>query len=568
MLQAVETKVGESKISPILYRILQVKTNLQTGVYPTEQVRCFCGADFNDIVITEFDRYTIPHRMVLCKECGIIRANPRMTKEAYHDFYDKHYHSIYNVTEGNKEVKVEEVFFQGLGKGWNFYKFIEYFDIKPDIVFDIGCNMGSYLLPFKENGSDVYGVDYCSGSVNYGRTQGLDITYGGVEELVKINKKADLIILNHVLEHFLDIEKELFAIKDLLKDTGVLFVGLPGLHLYDIPHLWQNAHTYQFTAETLSYVMGCCGFREYHIDESITSLWVKIPEKRNKSLKPNFEVKNIVDFLLGKQRIPRIRTINKFTVKERKENINKILSYRLPEISPFVQSFKDRDAIIIGGGPSIDNYPDKIKDLKSKGGVIISIERMYSWCLNHDIIPDFVLILDACDDVPKGLQNLHPDTIHLVALQANSKVVDILNGYKTYVFATVQEGIDQHQYWFDHGYEHMVTLNGGGSVTLCAMAVAYTFGLKNLHIFGFDCHVTNGDYAKGIAGVGVPRECYDINIEGKIFKTNNPFLSFLQQFFYLYTIAKYKGLVDKVKIYGDSMVKYASKIPLDGDADG
>ena len=82
---------GWDKSSPVRY-VHQIITKLMDGTYPTEETKCFCGIDPpNDSVLIENDRYAIPHRMVLCENCLLIRANPRMTKEAYAEFYNNEY---------------------------------------------------------------------------------------------------------------------------------------------------------------------------------------------------------------------------------------------------------------------------------------------------------------------------------------------------------------------------------------------------------------------------------------------------------------------------------------------
>jgi len=552
----------EKKEVPIQY-IKQIKNKLKEGDYPTEQVKCFCGADFNDRVLVEIDRFAIPHRMVMCEECGLIRANPRMTEKAYNEFYNNEYRPLYDWFEyqGNSKNK-EFIFINEVKAGYSLKSFVDYFDIPTDTVFDIGCNCGAWLIPFKEQGSKIYGVDYYRDGVEFGVSQGLDLMVGGVEELTKLNKKADLIILNHVIEHFLDFKSELDQIRNLLKPEGLLFIGTPGFYVADQQRmLWQNAHTYQFTADTLSYVMKCLGWEEYFLDEAIKSMWSPIPYAMPKENKPVEALEHFKRFISGEvTRLPRVKTMNKFDFKTRKENIDKTLSYHYEDLGHILLKYKDQDkkAIIIGGGPSIDNYIDKIKEMQKDNGLIFTIERMYPWCHEHGITPDYCIVLDACDDVVEGFTHINPETTHILATQSNPKAFELLKGYKNYIFTSPQQGIPVQDYWQKHGYEKAIMLNSGGSVTLCAMTAAMTLGVKKLRVFGFDCHTTNGDYAKGISGVGAQKFTFIVNIDGRKFITNTSFLSFLQQFF---TLMQYGDVL----IYGDSMVKHASKLDIDGD---
>ena len=70
-----------------------VKKKIEDGTYPLEKTKCFCGSD-NDIEIMTKERNEIPHRIVMCQACALLRADPRMTQEAYSDYYNEHYRLI------------------------------------------------------------------------------------------------------------------------------------------------------------------------------------------------------------------------------------------------------------------------------------------------------------------------------------------------------------------------------------------------------------------------------------------------------------------------------------------
>lgn len=562
-----EGVAGEATpFSKIPFYIQQVKTKLASGEYPTDQTKCFCGSE-DDIILINQDRYTIPHRMVICKDCGILRANPRMTQTAYDHFYNDEYRPIYDAWEfaGKKNDK-ESIFINGLKDSQKLHEFIEYFDLNPKVVFDIGCNIGINLLPFKEHGVDCYGVDLNAESIAYGRTKGLNLIHGDIAELQKLGKKADFIIINHVLEHILDPEHFLAQVSGLLSPKGLLYIGVPGLFNCS-PHLvFQNAHVWQFTDDTLTYLMKCCGYEEYFTNEVINSVWAYTGDKMPKDNYPKQVFQPLQDYLSGKEnKAPMVKTFNKFTFKERKDNIDKTLSYGYPDIQCLTQTMKDKEAVILGGGPSIDAYPEKIKEMQKNGVVIISIERMYQWCFKHGITPDFVLCMDASDDVVEGFTQINPKTKHILATQCLPAAFELVKEYDNYIFSLPQRGIDQPAYWQKHGYKRVTIVNGGGSVTLASMAIAMTFGMKKIHIFGFDCHMTGTGYADGIAGVGIQKGLFTVAIEGRDFITNSSYLSFMQQFFLLYGLGKENKLLEDVKIYGDSMVKAVSTIDIDGD---
>ena len=203
-----ENLAGEewSPAIPARY-IAQVKQKLAEGIYRQESVRCFCGADFNDTKITDFDRYQMPYRLVMCNECCLMRATPRMSKEAYHQFYNIEYRKIYDGWEfGAKSEDEDFCFMAQMESGISFKAFTKYFNINPKTVIDLGCNMGGMLLPFRDDGAKIYGAEICNAAINYGRKHDIPIFAGGIRELAEFGIKGDLVVMQDVIEHLTDLD--------------------------------------------------------------------------------------------------------------------------------------------------------------------------------------------------------------------------------------------------------------------------------------------------------------------------------------------------------------------------
>src|SRR3989338_6085277 len=61
-----------------------------------EQTACnYCQQD-DCAVLNRQDRYGFPITSVICKQCGLIYINPRMSKEGYQRFYENAYRRILN----------------------------------------------------------------------------------------------------------------------------------------------------------------------------------------------------------------------------------------------------------------------------------------------------------------------------------------------------------------------------------------------------------------------------------------------------------------------------------------
>ena len=545
-------------VGPLISKVLKLNAKIKRGDYAFEEVSCFCG-DNQGIPIINKDRYGIFYTMNLCPKCGVMYASPRMTEESANKFYQSEYRSIYDFGQTKEDIlKI------GISAFESIKIILEDHEIDPKVIFDIGCNDGTMLANFK--GKETYGVDIDESSIKYGQSLGRNLFCGGIEKLEELNKKADLVILNHVLEHFNDIKSNLDKISRLLTPEGVLYIAVPGLYAWDTNNLFQNAHNWQFNTKTLTYVMKSCGWEALYADAQIISIWKYTGEKNNDITTASNRAKEIWDYMWSGDRIlPSYDPICKFSLKERRENVRKTLAYKLKDISDIHKKELGKDAITIAGGPSINKYVDKIKEMQKEGKVVVAIERMYQWCQNNGIVPNYVLVMDASDDVIESFDRIHPETTHILATQCNTEIFERLKNENTYIYSSAQSNISFVELWEQNEYKKVTMINTGGSVALGCIAISMFLGMKNLHIFGFDCHVSGKNYADGITGVGYINDIFTIDVDGKEFNTTPIYVSFARQFFDMWQLGKSIGLIDDVKIYGDSLIKAMSKIDIDGD---
>ena len=288
--------------------IKKVREKIVAGEYGFEDVSCFCGS-CDDILISGIDRYGLYYPMVICNKCGLMRVNPRMNRESYIKFYSYEYRNVY----GEGDEQIDKLFKYRMNQSKRKYSYLmNYVNLPVNaVVFEIGCNFGTMLLPFAEKEYDVYGCDYGGKHIEYGREKtGLkNLFIGGLEKLRETGKKANLVILNHVFEHFLDLEMELRTIREIMKPDGFIFIAVPGTFWWienicggNIMGLLQNAHTYQFTLSSLTYVMECCGFKLIYGNEEIKSIFRISSIFREKMMVPDGEFEKVIVYLKAIER--------------------------------------------------------------------------------------------------------------------------------------------------------------------------------------------------------------------------------------------------------------------------
>jgi SAM-dependent methyltransferase len=254
-----------------------INKKIQGGFYQLKENGCICGRQ-NDILLGEIDRYGLEINTVICENCGLVRSDPYYTESTLDQFYKKEYRLLYS---GAKECS-SDFFYEQMSFGRIIYNFVEANIPKPlngkPIVFEIGCGAGGILKIFQENGCKVAGCDLGSDYLEYGKRNGLELIVGNPEVLNKYGK-ADLIIMNHVLEHICNPLRTLETIRKLLNVDGVLYIALPGIRAIhttyngDVLSYLQNAHVFHFTLQTLTFLLNLAGFELIKGDQSIHSVF-------------------------------------------------------------------------------------------------------------------------------------------------------------------------------------------------------------------------------------------------------------------------------------------------------
>jgi len=555
-MKAIKTMQG--RLHAALAYQQQVITKLQNGTYPTEATKCFCGAE-EGILIRKLDRYGIPHRLVVCEECALIRANPRMTPDAYVQYYNNEYRYT-NTCYAPDELQLsdEEIYARAAGgKSQRLLAWLNDWAVDlPKVVIDWGCHTGGMLDTFKVQGCETWGIEIDHDAALIAQRKG-HVVFPTIDALIAQGVKADFVIMQDVIEHLCDLN-EVQKVSQILAPKGHLYVWTPGFfHDNNTEGLFQIAHTYQFCSRTLEYIMLHMGFAEIYIDEDIKSLWQWAGDTPFlKPEKPQEWVEYITDTIFKREnrRVPRFRGVCKFTPKLLYSNVQQNLAAKIPDIYE-LSGKSSGDVIVLGGGPSVDGQVQQIKELQTKGYPLLVIARMYPWCALHGIAPDYIVSLDCSEEQEKSFTHLQPGVKYLLASVTRPSLIQMLAGEKCYIF-DAKENDKMRMFRAQNGYEVATVINAGGSVTITSMSVAMNLGFTDFHVFGLDLMVSdkNQTHATGIAGESIAFDYAEVEIKGEQILTTPSFLEFAQQTLDLADAGHQDGLLKSIKFYGESLM--------------
>lgn len=235
--------------------VAAMNEKIERSEIPFECVDCPCGSSrFAGLACS--DRYGLIQSTVICTRCGLVQSNPRMTESAYRRFYESdEYRVIY---EGDRFLDACQAHYLD-GRGNAVYERVTSYRPATQIrsVLEFGAAGGWNLLPFLAAGIQATGYDYSRDLVTLGRTKGIDLVCGGLEDVAG---QYDVIVLNHVVEHFSDVPQALRTLRAHLAPDGFMFVAVPDVEDFALGQL-QNAHTYYFTRRTLEFCGALAGLR-------------------------------------------------------------------------------------------------------------------------------------------------------------------------------------------------------------------------------------------------------------------------------------------------------------------
>ncbi|MGP1352698.1 MAG: class I SAM-dependent methyltransferase [Parasphingopyxis sp.] len=243
-------------------------------------------------IIALRDRYDLPVPTCICRECGLVQANPRMRPGDYEDFYATLYRDLYV-----EETLDLPAFFkkqERIGKRIRQYLADDVDWRPPTRILEVGTGAGGTLDYLCRDGARGIGIDFDESYLAFGRKRWLDLRRGAIGEL-DISVRPDLIVYRHVLEHLDDPVAELKRASALCRrGKGMLYVEVPGVDAIstapsrvggDLLKTIQNAHTYYFSRKSLANVLMMGGFRIRRIDEQVRSLSIAYHDKARKTPK-------------------------------------------------------------------------------------------------------------------------------------------------------------------------------------------------------------------------------------------------------------------------------------------
>lgn len=223
-----------------------------------ESTNCdLCGKDNTDLFLeAESDVTKERFKIVRCTNCGLVYLNPRPVKEIIGRYYPVgSYYSYQDFTD--KKLNYREWLKQASLEGYYnskniFKKFLSWLLVRNFMIvvpkekkgrlLDVGCGSGEFLNQMKNFGWEAFGVEINQESADMGNKRGLNIFCGELGGVDFPQNYFDVVVLSQTLEHVYSPGAYLEKIYRLLKEGGLLIIGVPNIDCLEIQIFGRNCH--------------------------------------------------------------------------------------------------------------------------------------------------------------------------------------------------------------------------------------------------------------------------------------------------------------------------------------
>jgi len=178
------------------------------------------------------DRYGYPASLQLCLRCGLGFLSPRFTAEEYGHFYGRVYRPLVSAYHG-RLIDADTVQDEQRAYAAELLGFLRAsLQHMPDTVLDVGGSTGVVSAAVSANfGAWATVIDPSQDELAHAAASGLETVSGFAEDVDLGDRKFGVVLLCQTIDHLLDVDSALRAIRGWVARDGHVFVDILDLEL-------------------------------------------------------------------------------------------------------------------------------------------------------------------------------------------------------------------------------------------------------------------------------------------------------------------------------------------------
>jgi len=251
------------------------------------------------------------------------------------------------------------------------------------------------------------------------------------------------------------------------------------------------------------------------------------------------------------------------------DNVLANLRLKLNEVCP--HDTQDIEIIVLGGGPSLNEFVDEIKAHYDAGTHVVTTNGAYNWCMDRGITKVTQIMVDGREFNRRFVTPVMPNCKYLMGSQCHPSVVASLPTDQTLLWHAgaapkVREAIDA--YAKESGADReWYPIYGGSTVMLRAIPLLRTLGFRKLHIYGFDSCLSGAEHHAYPQKENEGHRLVEIEVGGRKFQCTAWMWEQAHEFI---DLTRAIAEVCDLAVYGDGLIahiiKTSAALPPIGDA--
>lgn len=208
------------------------------------------------------------------------------------------------------------------------------------------------------------------------------------------------------------------------------------------------------------------------------------------------------------------------------------------------------ECMILGGGPSLNQFVDEIKQKREEGVKLITLNGSYNWALEHGLTPSAQIMVDARPFNARFSKPVVEKCVYLIASQCHPSVLEGLPREQTYLWHSDANGVKEQ---LNDRYEKWWHVPGGSTVLLRAIPLMRMLGYKKFHLYGCDSCIMDTKAHSYEQPENDGDHVLPVTVGGRVFQCTTWMTSQAQEFM---ALVKFLGDEIELEIHGDGMLKH------------
>lgn len=243
------------------------------------------------------------------------------------------------------------------------------------------------------------------------------------------------------------------------------------------------------------------------------------------------------------------------------ENIRSSIRRGHPQVRP--QPFQTDRVCLVGGGPSLEDTYEELRQLYFEGAKIITLNGAYEWCIERNLIPRAAIILDARASNARFIKRPVPECRYMLAGQCHPDVWDMVEGRDAWIWHACESQAEQAllmEYYLGKFFSVGHGPIGGTTVLVRSIALLRMLGFVRFDLFGADSCV-RGDQHHAYAqpeNDGEPLANFRLQAAGghvgRMFRATSWQLKQFEDFIQMIRATGHEYVLN---VHGDGLLAYA-----------